>query len=69
MDMPPLKCKKELQSFMGILSYHSNFYQQLLKHVKPLRKLTSVKTEWLWNRMYQDLYDKANNIINYRICI
>ena len=24
-----------------------------------LSKLTSVKTNWTWNRMYQDLYDKA----------
>ena len=29
----------------------------------PLWKLTLVKTEWPWNGMYQDLYDKAKYII------
>ena len=33
---------------------------------KPLRKLTSVKTNWAWIGMYQELYNKAKNLIKAR---
>ena len=29
----------------------------------PLRKLTSIKTEWTWNNTYQKLYEQAKFII------
>ena len=30
---------------------------------KLLQTLTSAKASWIWNRMYQDLYDRAKKII------
>ena len=30
---------------------------------EPLQKLISVKVKWSWNWVYQDLYDKAKDII------
>ena len=35
----------------------------------PLHKLTYVETEWLWNGMYQDLDDNANDIIRQNACL
>ena len=35
---------------------------------KPLQKLTLVKTDWRWNRVYQDLYERAKNIIKKNAC-
>ena len=35
---------------------------------KPLQKLTSVKTDWAWNGMYQELYDKAMKLIKQDVC-
>ena len=29
----------------------------------PLRKLTSVKADWVWNGMYHVLYDRAKKIV------
>ena len=29
----------------------------------------SVKAEWLWNKMFQDLYDKAKKIIKQDACM
>ena len=36
---------------------------------EPLKKLTSVRIDWVWNRMYQDLYDKAKMIIMKDACM
>ena len=30
---------------------------------EPLQKLTPLKADWTWNRMYQGLYDMAKKII------
>ena len=54
-DMPPPTSKRELQSFLGILDYLSNFSPVTDEVHELLWKLTSVKAEWLWNKMYQDL--------------
>ena len=39
------------------------------KVCRPLWKLTLVKTEWPWNSMYEELYDKAKNIIKQDACM
>ena len=42
-DMPPLKTKEELQTFLSILNYPSNFSPATGEVCEPLCKLTSVK--------------------------
>ena len=49
--------KKELQSFLGIINNPSKLPPMTPEVCEPLQKLTSLKTDWTWNRMYQDLYD------------
>ena len=58
-DMPPLKTRKKLKSFLGIIYYLGKFSPMTTEVCKPLWRLTSVKTDWTWNRMYQYAYDKA----------
>ena len=36
---------------------------------EPLWKLTSVKAERSWNRMYQDLFDKTKKIMKQDTCV
>ena len=57
------KIEEKPQSFLGILKYLSKFSPATAEVCKTLQKLTSVKAAWTWNRMYQDLYDTAKNII------
>ena len=45
-DMPPLKSKKELQAFLGIINYVSKWYLIRAEVCEQLRWLTSVKKEW-----------------------
>ena len=68
-DMSPLKMKKELQSFLGILNYLHKFSLVTADMCEPLDKLTSVKTDWTWNRIYQDLYEKAKTIVKRDSCM
>ena len=69
MAMPLPKCKKELQSSLGIINYLSTFSPMTAEVHKSPQKLTPVKTEWLWNSMYQDLYDKAKHISQQDACM
>ena len=58
-DMLPLKHKEKLQSFLGMINYLSKFSPANIEVCELLRKFMSVKSEWLWNKIYQDLYNKA----------
>ena len=67
MDMPPPKCKKELQSFLAILNYLGKFSPVTAEVCRSLRKFKLVKAEWSWNRMYQGIYE--SNKINLKRCM
>ena len=56
-DMPLLKTRKELQS-LWIPNYLSKSLPVTAKVCEPLCKLTPVKANYIWNRMYQDLNKK-----------
>ena len=60
--IPPTN-KKELQFFLGIMNYLGKIFPAALEVCEPLRKLTSSKSEWMWNNTYQQLFDKAKAII------
>ena len=49
-EIPLVKVKKELQAFLGVNADICNL----------LRQLTSSKTEWTWNAMYQKLFGEQN---------
>ena len=51
--------KKEPQAFLGIINYLSKFCPSSASICEPLRKLTSSKAAWIWNAIYQALYEKA----------
>ena len=66
---PPKYLKKWLQSFLGIGNYLSTFSAKNAEVCESLKKLTSVKTEWTHNSMYQELYYKAKNIFKQDTCM
>ena len=59
----PVYRKKQLQLFLGTINVLSKFSPVTAGVCEQPRKLTSVKSEQLWNRTYQDLYDKAKRLI------
>ena len=68
-DMPPLRTKMELQLFLGIVNYLSKFSPMTTMVWQPLQKLTSVMEDQTCNRMYQDLYKRANKIVKKYACM
>ena len=68
-EMPPPKTKKDLQAFLGIINYSSNFSPSTADVYESLRQLTSNKTEWTWNATYQKQFDKAKSLITEDVCM
>ena len=62
-DMPVPNNKKELQAFLGIISYLGKFSPGTADVCDPLRKLTSSKAIWTWNVSYQALLKKTKLLI------
>ena len=60
---------KVLRICRDIPNYLSEFSPATVELCEPLRKLTLVKAEWSWNRIYQDIYDKAIKVITKDACM
>ena len=54
---------KEAQSIVGNNELPQQFLPATVEACDPLQRLTSVKSEWTWNRSYQYLFDKAKTMI------
>ena len=61
--MPLLKSKKNYQALLGIINSLSKFCPIMTEVCEPIRWLTSVRTECMWNAENQELYEKAKAII------
>ena len=46
--MPPPQCKKQVQSFIGMINYLSKFSAQLSELAKPIRELSKEKVPFNW---------------------
>ena len=57
------KNKREPQAFLGIINYLGKFSTGTAEVCKPLQKLTSSRTMWMWNASYQQLFDKAKSLL------
>ena len=69
MEIFPLKNKKELQAFLGIINYLGKYSPSTASICEPLWKLTSSRAVWTWNGSYQDLYDKTKAFIKDDVCL
>ena len=46
-----------------IMNYLSKLSQATTEVNEPPCKLRSVKTEWIWNKSYQDLFEGAKSLV------
>ena len=60
-EMPPLKIKKELQTFLGIIDYLSKFSHSTASICESLTQMTLSKTECTCNATYQKLFATRKN--------
>ena len=55
-EMPPPSCKKQVQSFIGIISYLSKFSAKLSELAEPIRELSKEKVPFNWEPEHQDAF-------------
>ena len=67
--MPAPKNKRELQSFLGVISYLGKFSPGTAEVCNPLQKLTSSRMLWTWNASYQQQFNRAISLIKAEICM
>ena len=51
------------------MNYLAKFSPGMSEVCKPLRKLTSSKTTWTWNALYQQLFNKSKSLIQVEVCM
>ena len=62
-EMPAPQNKRELQSFLGMVTYLSPFIPQLSSHTAILRGLLKTDVEYSWNATYQVAFDKLKSLV------
>ena len=56
-------------SFAYIVHYLEKIFPSTAKVCKPLRQMTSMKTEWILNASYQKLFNREKAVIREDACI
>ena len=67
-QMPLPKPKKEGQPSLGVVNL-SKCIPASTGMCEPLRRLTPVKNDWMWNNTCQEIYDKTTAIIHKDTCM
>ena len=62
-EMPTPTCKKEVQSFIGMISYLSKFSVQFSKLAEPIGELTKEKVPFNWGPEHQSAFTMMKNEI------
>ena len=56
-SMSELSCKKEVQSFMGMINYLSKFFARLSELSEPIRELSKEKFPFNWGPEHQEVFN------------
>ena len=55
-EMPPPQCKKQVQSFIGLINYLSKFSAQLSELAEPIRELCREKVPFIWGPEHESAF-------------
>ena len=55
-EMPPPRCKKQVQSFIGMVNYLSKFLTQLSELTKPIHELSKEKVPFNWGPEHDEAF-------------
>ena len=62
-EMPAPTCKKQVQSFIGMVNYFSKFSARLSELVEPIRKLSKDKVPFNWGPEHQEAFKQMKREI------
>ena len=57
-EMPAPTCKKQVQSFIGMVNYLSKFLARLLELVEPIREPSKDKVPFNWGPEHQEVFNQ-----------
>ena len=57
-EIPAPTCKKQVQSFIGMVNYLSKFSVRLSELVEPIRKLSKDKVPFNWSPEHQEAFNQ-----------
>ena len=61
--MPPPQCKKQVQSFIGMINYLSKFSAQLSDLTEPIRELSKEKVPFNWGPEHDSAFQSRKKEI------
>jgi hypothetical protein len=64
-DMPALKTKSNVKSFLGLRSYYRRFIRNFASRIHHMRFLTMEKTKMVWTKECQMKYQTGTDIRQY----
>ena len=64
LEAPAPANKKELQSFLGMLTYNAKFLPNMSHTLYPLNQLLRKNTPWAWKTKQQKAFEAAKNLLS-----
>ena len=61
--MPTPECKKDVERFLGVVTYLAKFIPNMSKHTEPLRGLTRDDVEWQWKAEHQQAFNTMKTML------
>ena len=62
-NMPAPTCKKQVQSFIGMVNYLSKFSARLSELVEPIRELSKDKVPFIWRPEHLEAFKQMKGIV------
>ena len=59
-EMPPPSCKKQVQSFIGMVNYLSKFSAHLSELAEPIWELSKEKVPFNWGPEHEESFKLVN---------
>ena len=63
LKMPTPECKKDVERFLGVVTYLAKFIPNMSKHTEPLRGLTRDDVEWQWKAEQQQAFSTMKTML------
>ena len=57
------ECMKDVERFLGAVTYLAKFIPNMSKHTEPLRGLTRDDVEWQWKAEHQQAFNKMKTML------
>ncbi|RXN21598.1 Transposon Ty3-I Gag-Pol [Labeo rohita] len=61
--MPTPECKKDVERFMGMVTFLAKFIPNMSQHTESLRGLTRDDVAWQWRDEHQHAFDKLKTML------